>query len=121
MTTYAQGRDELVAALVADGVRCSVEYGGIEPPCAVVFSEGAELASIGRGQVPWTYRVTLLAGGMDASGVAAELDTLRGTALGTVQALAGWRVDRLGRDAIRQVAGASILAADLFLTRMIDI
>jgi hypothetical protein len=121
MGTFAATDAELAAALTAAGVRVAAELGATEPPCAVLFSDGSELAGLGRGQVPWRWRVTLLAGRIDAAAVQSELATVRGTVLSALRSLAGWRLVSVSRDGIREVGGGQLLACDVITERMIEL
>lgn len=121
MTSYAQGRDELATALESAGVRVDAAYGG-EPPYAVVFSAGvADFGHVVMGRVPWQYRAVMVAGGIDGEGVAAELDALRASCIGAARTLAGWRLERLDPDGIRDLAGGRVWTADLIVSRHIDL
>lgn len=121
MATLASRRAELVAALVAAGVRSGDDPGAIAAPCALVFGAGSDMTGIGRGQVAVEFRVTMLGGLSDAHAAGAELATLEGTVLTVARALAGWQVGPLSGDQIRTVAGGDYLSADLALTTTVDL
>lgn len=119
MSAFADARSELATALDDAGVRVDAEYGG-DPPYVVLFSDGiADMTGVQRGAVTWGFRIAMVGGGFTDPARDGELDVLRTLVLGAVRALAGWRVDRLERDVLRDVAGGRVLAADLIVSCMV--
>ena len=121
MSTIATRRTELAAALVAGGVSTSNAPGRVSPPVAVLVAAGSDLEGIGRGQVPFGYRIVLVAGAADADASALRLDELVTDTIAVLRSLDGWRIDNLGSASVRDVAGALYLSADVTAYAMIDL
>lgn len=118
MTTMAQARAELRAALVAAGVPVARSPG---PKAAVIFGDGMDLEHIGRGQAEATFRVVLIAGKFDVAASTTELDAAKLRALTAVRGLDGWRLGEIRRDTVVTIAGGQYLAADVTASRFVDI
>lgn len=126
MTTLAEARAALIAAIDGAGLPASSSPGDAEPPCALVFGNGVDLGDPGhvaRGQVPGLFRVTVLGGIFDDGDLAgAELAAALGTVLATIRALAGWRLDQVRPDYVAAtVGGGRYLAADVIAAYPIDL
>lgn len=125
MTTLAEARAALIAAIAGAGVPASSSPGDAEPPCALVFGQGLDVTDRGhvlRGQVPAIFRVTVLGGIFDDGDLAgSELATTLGTVVATVRALAGWRIDAVRPDYVAATGTGRYLAADLIAAYPIDL
>jgi hypothetical protein len=119
--TRAEARAELLAALVAGGIRATVAAGG-DPPYVLVAGGPLDLARSTRGgQVPATFRARCIAGAWDDAASADALDELVPDVLAVLLAADGWRVTSTGDDVIRDYAGSMYLTADVSAERYIDI
>jgi hypothetical protein len=121
MTTIADRRTELAAALVAGGVSVTNAPGRVSPPVAVLIAAGSDLEGVGRGQVAYGFRVVLVAGAADADASALRLDELVGDAIAVLRNLDGWRLTTVGATSTRDIAGALYLTADVTASAMIDL
>jgi hypothetical protein len=121
MTTMAEARAELTAALEAEDIAVSRTPGGKVPPCALIYGDGFDFAHLLRGEVRARFRITLLAGAW-AQDVATELlDPMKLGAVTAVRGLAEWQLDEGRRDAVASIAGGQYLAADVVASRMVTI
>ncbi len=120
MTTFAAARDELLTALTVAGVRAVADPGG-DPPYVLVQFDGGNPGHLLRGAVQADYRLTLVGGGWEQRGSAAELDAMRQTILETLRGLDGWQVGDIGRDGGRDWAGGTYLSADIGASRQVDL
>lgn len=120
--TIGEARAELVAALIARGVRASDTPGG-DTPYAYVTGDGTgDPARVVTGQLEAAFRVVLIGGSVDETAAAAELDGLKQVFLETVRDLDGWRfAGPIGRDGSREWSGVLYLNADAFANRLVDI
>ncbi len=121
MTTIAARRSELTTALVAGGVTCTDAPGDAQPPYAVLVQAGSDLEGIGRGQVAFDWRITLVAGDYLVASSALNLDALMATTTSILRLMDGWRITGLGAASIRDIAGALYLTADVTASAMIDL
>jgi hypothetical protein len=121
VTSIADRRTELTAALVAGGVRTTSAPGEVQPPCAVLISAGSDMDGIGRGQVPFGFRIVLAAGAPTVEASADALDALTGTTLTVLRGLDGWRIQSIAAASIRDIAGALLLSSDVTAEAMIDL
>ena len=118
MTTLADARAELVAALAADGIPVGVP----SLPSVRVFLGGATTDHLVRGQIPATFRLVVIGGAYgtsDTSSVA--LATMAGDVLATLRDLDGWAVGDLSPERLSRHAGGDVLVAELSATRMTDL
>lgn len=120
MTTFGEARTELLTALTVAGCN-AVADPGADAPYVLVQFDGGNAAHLLRGAVQADYRLTLVGGGWDQRGSAAELDALRQTVIATLRDLAGWQVGDIGRDGGRDWAGGTYLCADVGASRQIDL
>ena len=115
MTTVVQARDALVAAVGA-------ATAPIDPPACYVYSRGSDLTSLGGGGIDWGFRVTCAVGYQsDDATASAALASLLASKLTILRALAGWRVDGVGQDQIRTIAGGEYFTADINVTSRVHI
>ena len=122
MTTLAEARAELIAALVAAGLDAFPDAGEHDPPFVYVRGDGVPDAShIVRGAVESQWAAVCVAGAWDASGTAADLDATKEAALTVLRALADWRVGPVSRDGIRRVGGADLPTADVIAFRHVNV
>jgi len=121
MSTLATRRAELTAAMLTGGVAISDAPGRIAPPVGYIYGDGIDPRGIGRGQVAASFRVTLVVGHPDAPAASAALGVLTLLALSVLQDLNGWQVGEVRPDAVRTIAGALFLSADVTASAMIDI
>ena len=122
MTTRAQARAELTAAIEAAGVDAFPDPGGHDPPYVYVRSDGVpDVTHTLRGAVQAEFTAVCVAGAWDADGTAAMLDAAVQATLTALRDLAGWRLGSVGRDGIRRVGGSDLLTADVIASRAIDI
>lgn len=123
MTTIAEARAELIAALNAGGARASDTPNG-DPPYVYVAGDGTSDATrVITGQLEASFRLTMVGGAIDEAAAARELDGLKDTVLGVVRGLDGWRfTSGVGRDGGRiDLDGRLQLQADAFASRLVDI
>lgn len=120
MAGYAATLAAIVATLTAADVPTFDDPGMVDPPCAFVASRGSDLEGIGRGQVPWSFRVVCIGGAWDAQGAARELAAVRTAALAALRA-ASWGVTSVSADGTRQFAGGIYLSADIELSAMTEV
>lgn len=115
MTTILQARSALVTAVGASDAP-------IDPPACYVYSRGSDLASLGGGGIDWGFRVTCAVPyqGDDAT-ASAELASLLSAKLIVMRTLAGWRIDGVGQDQIRTIAGGEQFTADINVTFRVHI
>jgi hypothetical protein len=105
VTTLAEARAALVAAVGGSDAP-------IDPPAAYVFSNGTDFTGFPAPE--WRFRVTCAVGyGGDDAGASAALAELVGAKLAVLVGLAGWRLDGVTPDTIRQIAGGDQLTADV--------
>ncbi len=121
MSTIAQQRAVLAAALVAGGVPTTNAPGRVSPPVAVLVAAGSDLEGIGRGQVAYGFRVVLVSGAADADASAGRLDELVTDTITVLRNLNGWRITTVGAASVRDVAGSLYLSADVTALAMIDL
>jgi hypothetical protein len=107
--------------MLTGGVTISDAPGRVAPPVGYVYGGGIDPRGIGRGQVAATFRVTLVVGRSDAPAASAALGDLTLLALSVLQDLNGWQIGEVGPDAIRTIAGAEYLSADVTASSMIDL
>ncbi len=92
------------------------------PPGKMVYGNGSDLRGVGRGQVAWNFRVVCYVGyHTDSAANVDELAALTLATLSTIRALAGWTVDSISPDLVRQIAGGEHLTADIAVSRMIEL
>jgi hypothetical protein len=122
MTTFVDARAEVIAALIAAGVRAS-DTPGADTPYVYVAGDGSGDGSrVVTGQLVASFRLVMVGGAWDESAAARDLDTLKQTVLETLRSLAGWRLTSgVSRDGARDWAGALYLSADVTAERLIDI
>jgi len=121
MTTIATRRAELTAALIAGGVSCTDTPGDAQPPYAILVQAGSDLDGIGRGQVAFGWRVTLVAGDYLVATSATALDSLMSTSTTVLRLMDGWRLTSMSAASIRDLAGGLYLTADVTASAMIDL
>ena len=121
MTTLAEARAELVAALEAADIAATDTPGARDVPYVLVSGDGIDAAHIVRGQAVATFRALCIAGAWDGHAVVDELDSLKLATLTVVRELEAWRFGSVGRDGIRTFGGSELLTADVSASRMIDI
>lgn len=122
MTTLAEARAELVAALATAGLSAYADAGEYDPPFVYVRGDGIpDPSHVVRGTVESQWVATCVAGGWDQQGTAADLDATKLGVLTALRSLAGWRLGPVSRDGIRRVGGADLLTADVSAFRHVDI
>lgn len=126
MTTLAEARADLIAALIGAGLPAGSSPGAAEPPCALVFGQGIDVSDRGhvaRGQVPALFRVTVLGGIFDDSDLpGAELASALALTLGVLRGLDPWRIDDVRADYVAATPGGGrYLAADVIAATMIEL
>jgi hypothetical protein len=119
VTTLAEARGDLVAAIAALDIRASVVPTGA-PPYVAVLGDGIDLSHIVRGQALASFRLACVAGGVDDDAVALELDTLKLAMIAMLRTLEGWRPGEVRRDGVRTINGADMLSADVTASRYVD-
>jgi hypothetical protein len=115
MSTIAQQRQALVTAV-------SGTDGPISPPCAVVVSNGSDLASLGGESAEWGFRVVVYAG-LYSDNAAME-DTLAALViakLAALRSLAGCRILSVSGSLIRESDGGRLLAADIAVSMIVTL
>lgn len=117
--TILEAYDELVDALADADVRVLDSPHEAETPAVYVFTDEASLTDGRRGQVPFPFRITLLAGAWDAASSARLLAQLQSAVLAAVYALDGWLMIGAGRPTITSIGGGLYLSSDVRLSRMI--
>src|SRR5262245_6832506 len=105
MTTFVQARAELITALASVGNGATSQPDSKATPYVLISGDGGDMEHVLRGAVLSTWRAVLVAGGWDAKGSADALDAMKDAAVPLIVALAGWRLDSLGRDGIRTFGG----------------
>jgi hypothetical protein len=107
--------------MATGGVVISDAPGRIAPPVGYIYGDGIDPRGIGRGQVAASFRVTLVVGRADAPAASAALGALTILALTALRNINGWQVGEVRPDAIRSIAGADYLTADVTASAMIDV
>lgn len=105
MTTLAERRTELAAALVAVGIRVDDVAGAAAVPYAVIYGGGITAAESPGGQLRATFRIMLVAGRADAAATVAELGELAMRTLTALWSLKRWQVGPVGADTVRRLPG----------------
>ena len=121
MTTFAEARTEVTAAMAGIGNGATSRPGGKGPPYVLFSGDGGDPGDVARGAFAYTWRIVLCAGGWEADQTAGVLDSMKQAAVTALRGLAGWQVGELGRDGIRTFSGSELLTAELRGVRMIDI
>lgn len=118
MTTYAAARAELAAVL--PGYHEASGEG--EPPTSLIFGDGMDLTHIVRGAALATFRILAIAPGQWSDGKTSEtLGTHVMAVIAALRALSAWVIVSVGPDVVRDVAGQSLLTADIRVQRSVDI
>lgn len=121
MTTLAERRAALAAAIVAQGVPVPDSWGQQQPPYALIFGDSTDLKPLGSG-VRWAFRVTgVVAKATDQLAMPA-MDSLSWALVSAAWSLgaAEFRVDGLGSVAMRDIAGALHYTVDLSVSTTVD-
>lgn len=121
MTSIADGRAELVAALAAGGVRVTEDLGGIDPPGVIVSGAGVDVTGLSRGQVAAGHRLALLSGAWDSAAASRGLTELTDTVLGILRHLAGWAIGDPSGDGIIRAGGSDYYGLFITVRRLADI
>jgi hypothetical protein len=121
MTTLAEARDELIAALVAADVRATDNPGGIDPPYVAVLGNGIDLGHIVRNEAEASFRSVCIAGAADNTGAVDQLDALKLATIAVLRSLAGWRLGEVRADGLRSYQGSEYLTADVTASRFVTI
>jgi hypothetical protein len=114
MTTVADAHAALSTAV---GAASEI----VSPPACIVFSQGSDLRGLGGSQVEWRYNVTCYVGWQDNAGSTTELAGLVQAKLVILRALAGWAVISVTPDTIRELAGGSMLSADIAVSSKVEL
>lgn len=123
MTTLAEARADITAALLAVEIDTSAAPGEVAAPAALLFGEGfADLRRARQaGQVVASFRVVLVAGAADQAGAAAMLDNMTLAALGVFGALERYAVNEVRPDTIRRIGAGDYLSRDVVLSTVVDL
>lgn len=110
MTTLAAARTALVSAVGAKD-----DYA--DPPACLVFSEGCDMeGSTLDGSYLWRFRVACyVAANSDTAVGDVAMNTYLATQVAALRALAGWQLVSVGRTGTAELAGGSVLAADIIV------
>lgn len=120
MTTLAQRRAALDAAIVAAGVPVPDSWGQVQPPYALIFGDSSDLRPRGKS-VQWRFRVTgVQAKATDLQSIAA-MDALSWALVTAGWSLDGFTVDGLGSVAMRDIGGALHYTVDLNVSTTVDL
>lgn len=116
--TITGARAALVAALAGAGIGERV----VNPPAALVFFEGLDVARMVRsGAAPARFRVELVVGKYDpAAAPVATADAVQ-AALGALVALDGWAIDSVGPDRISEWAGGLYYTVSIVTGAYVDL
>jgi hypothetical protein len=121
VTTLAQRRAALAAAIVAQGIPVPDSWGQQQPPYALVFGDSTDFRPSSGGFVTWKFRVTgVVAKATDQMAVSA-MDAMSWSLVMAVWGLQGsFTVDGLGSAAVRDIAGALHYTVDLSVSTTVD-
>lgn len=114
MTSVATARTALDTAVDA-----SDEI--VAGPACIIFSNGSDLQGLGGSNVEWGFNILCYVGLRDNAVTSSELATYVQAKLVILRALAGWSVLSVGRDTIRQLAGADCLTADIAVSTTVEL
>lgn len=119
MTTLAERRAALDAAIVAQGIPVPDSWGQQQPPFAIIFGEATDLVPRGRA-VQWNFRVTgVLAKATDQMAGPA-MDALSWSLVLAAWTLSGFTVGGLGAASVRDLMGALHYTVDLTVSTTVD-
>lgn len=120
MTTLADRRAALDAAIVAQGVPVPESWGQQQPPFAIIFGDASDLTPRG-GSVQWRFRVTGVVAKATDQMAGPAMDALSWALVNAGWSLAGFTVEGLGSVAQRDLLGALHYTVDLHLSTTVDL
>jgi hypothetical protein len=119
MTTLAERRAELDAAIVAQGVPVAASYGRQNPPYAVILGDSTDLRP-SAGGVRWAFTVRGVEAKVTDLQAVPAMDALSWALVAAAWGLAGFRVDGLGAVGMRDLLGALYYTVDLSVSTTVD-
>jgi hypothetical protein len=119
VTTLAQRRAALAAAIVAQGIPVPDSWGQQQPPYALVFGDSTDFRP-SPGGVRWSFRVTGVVAKATDQMATSAMDAMSWALTVAAWGLAGFTVDGLGAAAVRDIAGALHYTVDLSVSTTVD-
>jgi hypothetical protein len=119
VTTLAQRRAALAAAIVAQGIPVPDSWGQQQPPYALVFGDSTDFRP-SPGGVRWGFRVTGVVAKVTDQMAQPAMDDMSWKLVTAAWALPGFTVDGLGSVAMRDIAGALHYTVDLSVSTTVD-